>query len=193
MKMTLTAYNRLRKQVAKTTGRKLPKLKRTKKTREERAGGATCGANLTEQMFNRQILGGKGKFIGNKREDSFYVTRLGSRYTPDFAYETKTREGDTATIMIEVKGKYRTRKDAELIVRRSRLAWEIAAEKCTNYFWAWAKLLRRGVWEVEIVVTRRCKEDAGEDFGIISATCRSNEDFLELFTRKRGTIKWVNG
>lgn len=164
MGMSLTAYNRLRKKIAKHTGRKLPAIKRIN----------PLGANLTEQRFNRQILAGKGQFIGTDRTHSFTVSALGSRYTPDFAYTEKTKNA-SRSVMIEVKGKYRTQKDADLIERRSRIAWEVCAEKYPDCKWVWAKFLRRGLWRVEAVTKQ------GDDVAV--AECRSQKDFSELLRR----------
>lgn len=160
--MTTSAYNRLRRRVAKATCRELPKPP------------SASGPNLTEQAFNRQALAGAGRFVGGDRKDSFAITRLGSRYTPDFRWEFRAADGSPRTVMVEVKGAYRSAKDAGLIERRSRLAWEVAADRHPEFVWVWAKLLRRGEWLCELYDPSEMEAKA------VKAVCRDNADFLKL-------------
>jgi len=161
MHFSRSAYNRLRKRVAKATGRKLP------------AAPKAEGPNLTEQSFNRVILAGVGQFIGQDRKNSFVLTRLGSKYTPDFAYAGPDLGNGSRIALIEVKGKYRSKKDAELIERRSRLAWEIAADQHPEYDWVWAKMITRFEWECTLVDPMQ----PGETY---TKVCHNNAEFENL-------------
>lgn len=176
LRFSTAVYNRLRKRVEKATGKKLPALKRPAQKKNQ-----ALGPNLTELSFNRTILAGQGSFIGqDRRACSFTLTSLGSRYTPDFTYAGPKLDTQKVPrfVIIEVKGKYRSKKDAELIERRSRLAWEVASDQHPEYDWVWAKLKRRGEWECTL---RDGRDAPGETF---KKLCRSNADFEKLLKGK---------
>lgn len=127
MGISRTAYNRLRKRVAKATGRKLPACPK--------------GPNGNELRFKRQILAGQGTYEPARIE----ITKSGSVYTPDFSYAEPSIRGATPRVVfIEVKGAYRSKKDEKLICERSRLAWEIAGDQHPEVDWMWAKYERGG-------------------------------------------------
>ena len=168
MRMTTRAYNRLRRVAERARGRRLPKAH------------PAHGPNETERAFQRGVLGGAGTFVGDdRRRHALTVTRLGSRYTPDFEYVVGSR-GNCRAVYVEVKGRYRSRKDAELIERRSRLAWEIAAEKHPQFAFAWAKRVAGG-WACEAYARRSGGEDA-----TVGRLCRSRDDFDALLGEALG-------
>lgn len=121
MHITHAAYNRLRKRVAKATGRKLP--------------ACPAGPNINEQRFARTILAGRGEYEPVK----IAITDSGRIYTPDYSFA-----GPSRPAYIEVKGAYRSKKDERLICDRSRLAWEVAGDRNPEYDWVWAKYERGG-------------------------------------------------
>ena len=89
MRMTRASYNRLRRKVARATGKKLPVAPR--------------GPNVNEQRFNRLILAGHGNFEPPKVE----ITNSGKVYTPDLCYAGPNLGKGSRIVMIEVKGTYR--------------------------------------------------------------------------------------
>lgn len=158
MRMTRSAYNRLRRKVAKATGRKMPACPK--------------GMNANEQRFNRMILAGQGKYEPRK----FEITDSGKVYTPDFSYAGPMADGKNARVVfIEVKGTYRSKKDEKLICERSRLAWEVAGDRNCSYDWVWAKY-RRGGYDCEL---RTDDSERAEAF------CRNNRDFENLLNQAR--------
>ena len=152
MRMTRASYNRLRRKVARATGKKLPVAPR--------------GPNVNEQRFNRLILAGHGNFEPPKVE----ITNSGKVYTPDFCYAGPNLGKGSRIVMIEVKGTYRSKKDEKLICERSRLAWEVAGDRHPEVDWVWAKYQRGGyLCELRTDETER-----------ITAFCRNNQDFENL-------------
>lgn len=156
--MSGAAYRRLRRTVAKAAGRKLP--------------AAPRGPNANERTFGRTVLAGRGAF----EPRSFAVTESGRVYTPDFRYDWSGGGGAAAAVMVEVKGAYRSAKDAKLICERSRLAWEVAGDRHPGFLWAWAKRVRGG-YECEL---------RGMDGRRTRALCRDNADFERLLVSGAG-------
>jgi len=137
--MKLREYNRLRRKIARATGRKLPAVR------------LPHGMNQNERRFRRMILNGAGSYEPIK----IAVTEVNQRhYTPDFVYAT----GDLKVAIVEVKGSYKLQSE-----ERARLAWEIAAEKdITRSVFVWARY-NRSAYDCEAwfdnghrIVTRRC-------------------------------------
>lgn len=161
MHMTTRAYNRLRRRVARATGRKLPK-----------APSLPKGVNANEARFNRMILGGCGKFEPVKIE----ITNVNRRvYTPDFFAELSLDMGGGEFVeawpLVEVKGGYKLQSED-----RARLAWEVAAE-CTipEHVFVWARWKPRGrVYE--------CEAWSGRGERRAAADCRTKDEFLALLT-----------
>lgn len=162
MRMKLSQYNRLRKRVEKSTGRKLP------------AAPKRTGADLTELKFARTILGNIGTFVGNKRKCyGIKVSQSGIIYTPDFIYPTPPIDGRSRIAIIEVKlKKYRSPKDQRLIKSESRTKWEVCGDLYPQYDFVWAEYATKGNWEIEIRF--------GNTQDRIKGVCRTNDDFEKL-------------
>ena len=152
MGISRKVYNRLRKRVAKATGRKLPVCPK--------------GPNANEQRFNRLVLAGTGLFEPTK----VVITKSGKVYTPDFSYAGPDLGNRSRLVFIEVKGAYRSAKDEKLICERSRLAWEIAGDRHPECDWVWAKY-ERGGYHCELRT---------EDGQRLKRYCKNNADFESL-------------
>ncbi len=160
MHMTTRAYSRLRRKVARATGRKLPKAPPLPK-----------GMNANEARFNRMILGGLGRFEPAKIE----ITAVNRRvYTPDFAtcltLDMGGGESVEAWPLVEVKGGYRLQSED-----RARLAWEIAAERFARgkVVFVWARWRPRGK-------CYECEAWWRRGGAVAKADCRTSEDFANL-------------
>ena len=160
MHMTTRAYNRLRRRVARATGRKLPK-----------APSLPKGVNANEARFNRMILGGRGKFEPVKIE----ITNVNRRvYTPDFFAALSLDMGGGEFVeawpLVEVKGGYKLQSED-----RARLAWEIAAEQKAwgKVVFVWARWRPRGK-------CYECEAWGWKGGTVARADCRTTEDFAKL-------------
>ncbi len=157
MHMTTRAYSRLRRKVARATGRNLPKAPPLPK-----------GMNANEARFNRMILGGLGRFEPAKIE----ITTVNRRvYTPDFGVDIDSVATETRIeVFVEVKGGYRLQSED-----RARLAWEIAAERFARgkVVFVWARWRPRGK-------CYECEAWWRRGGAVAKADCRTSEDFANL-------------
>lgn len=97
------------------------------------AGDRKRGPNKNEEMFNRLVLGGRGKF-----EVITLHLPGGSRYTPDFVTFDKTDEGLLVAVhLYEVKGTYRLNSQG-----RTLTAWREARAAFPEFTFHWFEQIK---------------------------------------------------
>lgn len=97
------------------------------------AGDRKRGPNKNESMFNRLVLGGRGRF-----EVITLHLPGGSRYTPDFVTFDKTDEGLLVAVhLYEVKGSYRLNSQG-----RALTAWREARAAFQEFHFHWFEQIK---------------------------------------------------
>ena len=92
----------------------------------------SSGMNSTEDRFNRDVLGGLGKY------EAMTFNLPGGKYTPDFAFFT-----GGSVVFCEVKGSYRLPSHG-----RSVFAFRSACAEYAGFLFCFAELMKDGAWKV---------------------------------------------